>query len=443
MNWIPRVPTGARRASHALAVLALLLALPGVAGARTFAAPHVFEQKGRISTTTNTFDTNLYVTYASGLAGQPSGPDHQVSLWLYAPDGSPMRAFGGQSVCQPCAFTLSEGGGGLPGTRKLSIPVDDLIEAHGGFGVPPSSIDGFAVVDISNDGDPNSAEVVMRTEVTHANTGPFDQAVWSMDGADPCPSSGGGTSSRVFVLPHVLEKSGLAMGATGTPYTFDTSIFMTYTAGLGGKPPGGGATVDLYLFDNDGSLMGGSLGPVCAPCTYDFSSLRKHSIVVDNLIAAKGGYSTPVRAGFGIIVVSGDADNVAIQGFVVNSHTSPFDLSVFGFEPQPIAAATAATVPPLVTGDLVLELSSRPNPSRGGMDFGFDLARATRVDLGVYDAAGRKVATVYSGNREAGRHTLRWNRQDDAGNTLPAGVYFGRLAAGDGTGLSRIVVLPE
>lgn len=32
--------------------------------------------------------------------------------------------------------------------------------------------------------------------------------------------------------------------------------------------------------------------------------------------------------------------NVKIQGFVVNSHTSPFDLAVFGFEPQPLQAAT-------------------------------------------------------------------------------------------------------
>ncbi len=32
--------------------------------------------------------------------------------------------------------------------------------------------------------------------------------------------------------------------------------------------------------------------------------------------------------------------DVKIQGFVVNSHTSALDLAVFGFEPQPVAAAS-------------------------------------------------------------------------------------------------------
>jgi hypothetical protein len=42
----------------------------------------------------------------------------------------------------------------------------------------------------------------------------------------------------------------------------------------------------------------------------------------------------------GVIVVGGsDPDGVELQGFVVNSHTSAFDLSVFGFDPQPITAA--------------------------------------------------------------------------------------------------------
>ena len=32
-------------------------------------------------------------------------------------------------------------------------------------------------------------------------------------------------------------------------------------------------------------------------------------------------------------------ERVNLEGFVVNSHTSPFDLSVFGFEPSDIKAA--------------------------------------------------------------------------------------------------------
>ncbi len=438
MNRAFRLSTSRSRTSAAAILLASMLVNPGFAGAKTFVIPHILEKSGTINSATDTYDTNLYITCPSGLAGLHSGLDHAVSLWLFGSDGTPLRAGSGQSVCAPCAFTLTEGGPGITPARKLSIRVDDLIVAKGGFGPVPS--DGFAVIDISNDGDPNQPAVAVHAEVVLANTGPTDLAVFSMDGASPCPTSG--ASTKAFVLPHVLEKSGLT---SSTPFTFDTQMFMTYASGLGGLPAGAGATADLYLYNNDSSPMTGAGGVVCNPCTYDFTpAIRKRSVVIDDLITAAGGFNAAVKLGFGILVVGGsDPDGVNLQGFVVNSHTSAFDLSVFGFDPQPISAATTLAAPPSKTGDLVLRLSSLPNPSRGGMDFAFDLARDTHVSLEVYDATGRRVATVFSGNREAGRHTVRWNRSDDAGNPLAAGVYFGRIAAGDGTGLSRIVMLPE
>ena len=41
--------------------------------------------------------------------------------------------------------------------------------------------------------------------------------------------------------------------------------------------------------------------------------------------------------------------------FVVNAHTSPFDLSVFGFEPQPIVAATNRAAKPTYRGKVSLQ----------------------------------------------------------------------------------------
>src|SRR5262245_24715518 len=52
---------------------------------------------------------------------------------------------------------------------------------------------------------------------------------------------------RVFVLPHVLEKSGLVSGGG---FTFDTTIFATYSGALNGAGGGsGGATLYLTLID--------------------------------------------------------------------------------------------------------------------------------------------------------------------------------------------------
>jgi hypothetical protein len=70
---------------------------------------------------------------------------------------------------------------------------------------------------------------------------------------------------------------------------------------------------------------------------------RQQSIRIDDLIVNRGGFDTAVKTGFGVIVVRGnDPEGVNLQGFVVNSHTSAFDSSVFGCSPQEIVAARVA-----------------------------------------------------------------------------------------------------
>jgi hypothetical protein len=61
---------------------------------------------------------------------------------------------------------------------------------------------------------------------------------------------------------------------------------------------------------------------------------------LEDLIVDAGGFPAGrVVLGFGVIVVGGaDPDGVNLQGFVVNSHTSAFDVSVFGFVPEEVRA---------------------------------------------------------------------------------------------------------
>jgi hypothetical protein len=148
-----------------------------------------------------------------------------------------------------------------------------------------------------------------------------------------------GMSRKTYVIPHVLETKGRV---SLDPNTMNTTIYATYVGGRNGVYDGGGATVELYLYDDSGKLMAGTGGAdVCAPCTFQLSSTTpKVTISVQDAIDGANAWNgSTVRTGFGVIVVSGDADGVNLQGFVVNSHTSAFDLSVFGFEPQPLAAA--------------------------------------------------------------------------------------------------------
>jgi hypothetical protein len=68
-----------------------------------------------------------------------------------------------------------------------------------------------------------------------------------------------------------------------------------------------------------------------------------------------------------------------------------------------------------------------PNPFNPTTTINFNLGEMSRVNLGIYNILGQRVATLISGDQLAsGRHTMQF---DAAG--LASGVYFYRLQAGD------------
>jgi hypothetical protein len=72
-----------------------------------------------------------------------------------------------------------------------------------------------------------------------------------------------------------------------------------------------------------------------------------------------------------------------------------------------------------------------PNPARPGTQFRFRLAERGPVDLAVFDAAGRRVATLVGGaSLEPGEHVVAWDGRTDAGRAAAPGAYVYRLVAG-------------
>jgi hypothetical protein len=67
------------------------------------------------------------------------------------------------------------------------------------------------------------------------------------------------------------------------------------------------------------------------------------------------------------------------------------------------------------------------------------VAHAGRVQVSIYDVAGRRVRTLADRVFPAGEHTLQWDGTDDAGAKAARGVYFIRTSVQSGAG--RIIVL--
>lgn len=100
------------------------------------------------------------------------------------------------------------------------------------------------------------------------------------------------------------------------------------------------------------------------------------------------------------------------------------------FESDPVAVPTRA---------LALD-QNRPNPFNPSTTIEYFLPEAGRIALEIFDVAGRRIACLESGLREAGRHAAAWDGRDGSGRPVAAGIYVCRLTAGK-TSLTRKMVL--
>jgi len=393
------------------------------------------ESPGSTATQATAFDTKIQLTYTGGLVGTAAPSAATTALYLYDASGEPLTSGTGAVVCAPCTF---ESGIGGSAPRRRTIAIEDLIMAAGGFGSTPKPREGFAVLDVTGDHDHLTAGVQVL--------------------------SGHGTPGQPQTLakvPRSVLKDFFERGDQPTQYTVpkldgiddwdvgDWAIFSaTYLGGIGGVEPGTGATLEAYWFDENGAPMTNGTGtPVCAPCTYALGN--GGGSAPRNVDLRFPPTPTSSGAGFAILRVAGaDPSSVVIE-------ETDMDSVMFGAVPMVLVTAgrlldspfleqsgTTAVHAPDVVG-AALSLRGSPNPTAAGVAFTFELERAAHVDLDVFDAAGRRVTTVASGWRTAGAHEVRWDRRDAAGQVTAAGIYYGRLRAGDGSRVTRLVFLPK
>lgn len=77
-----------------------------------------------------------------------------------------------------------------------------------------------------------------------------------------------------------------------------------------------------------------------------------------------------------------------------------------------------------------------PNPSKGQTTFKYQLPRAAKVDMKVYNVLGQKVKTFDMGVQNPGYYSIKWN---DA--NVAEGVYFIRLQAGNYQATKKFVIV--
>ena len=64
----------------------------------------------------------------------------------------------------------------------------------------------------------------------------------------------------------------------------------------------------------------------------------------------------------------------------------------------------------------------------------YELAEPCKLDLSVYNTAGKKIATIFRGEQTGGHYEIEWNAAD-----LASGVYYCLLEAQGRSGIHRRV----
>jgi len=82
-----------------------------------------------------------------------------------------------------------------------------------------------------------------------------------------------------------------------------------------------------------------------------------------------------------------------------------------------------------------------PTPFSAQVAIRLATARAQQVDLGVYDARGRRIASLSA--RESlspGTHEFTWDGRDRDGQAVASGLYFVRAVTSERTDVRKIVL---
>ncbi len=137
-----------------------------------------------------------------------------------------------------------------------------------------------------------------------------------------------------------------------------------------------------------------------------------------------------------------DAADMAAGSYAARILLASNDPSVIAMEipvtllVDDLSAAGEGSIPEIMT----LE-TPYPNPFNPQTIIPFRLPQTMRVELRIYDLAGRLVRTLIDGPRAAGPNQILWDGTDARGRSVASGTYYARLIAGEQVQVRPLVLV--
>ncbi len=184
---------------------------------------------------------------------------------------------------------------------------------------------------------------------------------------------------------------------------------------------------------SDGMLLGLLGGPFVPGATDRFTPTAP----ADSIFYASGGpRGLRVEDGYKAVFTSFPFELVKTTTADPNNQKTLLDRIISWFQMTDVDDDPLPGLQRLTLG------RNHPNPFNPVTTIEFSVpSDAGRVELGIYNVAGRRVRTLASGELEAGPHSVMWDGRDENGRSCSSGIYFMRLTAGRETRTGKMTLL--
>ncbi|MBI5805361.1 T9SS type A sorting domain-containing protein [candidate division TA06 bacterium] len=170
------------------------------------------------------------------------------------------------------------------------------------------------------------------------------------------------------------------------------------------------------------------------------SESNSASWMVERSLAADNGYSVMGKlpasgnasSGSQYSFVDGQAEAGVTYYYKIAEQELDGKITYYG----PVSASAGVSL-----GSLENQVSISPNPCTQFAMINYQLAQPGMVSARIYNMLGQQVRTVFSGSRQAGAYSVRWDGRNAKGQAVPAGVYVLKFSAGEQMFTKRITLL--
>ncbi len=290
--------------------------------------------------------------------------------------------------------------------------------------------------------------------------GPDGIPFWEQPGADDAPFQFTGyyfTYNDLAAISAIMTAAGDDADGDGVPDNVMTLIVQYMTAGYDQATAtlmaldyvGQAAFVGLAVafgVDSTTAAAGAVAVGAYAQATYTALVTAGDPDALQNTAQATAFYAVGVLASLGVDVDDSDHDYNGANGRLVfqigNSCVPDFQArDVYALFDIITQEDTASVVSENILPAKFAVYENYPNPFNPSTNIIFDIVEQSQTDVTVWNLLGQKVAVLFSGDLNTGRHSIKFDGHNTNGSLLPSGVYIYRIESGNNVATKKMMLL--